>query len=126
MSDAYRILVIDDSRDAAFMMKMLLAKLGHAVETAEGGRQGIDAAKQAPPDIVFCDIGMPIVDGYEVARQLRADEKTRSAYLVALTGYARDDDRTKAIEAGFDRHLVKPAGLEALQETISAMKPHEQ
>ena len=75
MSDAYRILVIDDSRDAAFMMKMLLAKLGHAVETAEGGRQGIDAAKQAPPDIVFCDIGMPIVDGYEVARQLRATRK---------------------------------------------------
>lgn len=121
MADSFRILVIDDSRDAAFTMKMLLTKLGHQVETADGGQQGIEAAKNAPPDIVFCDIGMPKVDGHEVARQLRADSRTSKTHLVALTGYAREDDRKQAIDAGFDQHLVKPAGFAQLQEAIAAV-----
>jgi CheY-like chemotaxis protein len=115
----YRILVIDDSRDAAYMLKMLLTKIGHSVETANEGRQAVEAAKQAPPDIVFCDISMPGMDGYEVAQALRADEQTRGAYLVALTGYGQEDHRTRAADAGFDQHLVKPVGLAVLQETIA-------
>lgn len=121
-----RILVIDDSRDAAYMMKILLSKIGYAVETATGGRQGIDAAKQSPPDIVFCDIGMPMVDGYEVARQLRADEATRRAFLVATTGYAQDDDKAKAIQSGFDRHLTKPINFATLKETLAAAATRSQ
>ena len=121
MAKPFRILVIDDSRDAAYTMKMLLSKAGHLVETAINGRLGIDAAKRSPPDIVFCDIGMPDIDGYQVAEQLRADEATRHAYLIALTGYGRDDDRAKALAAGFDEHLVKPVAWPVLQETIAAV-----
>jgi CheY-like chemotaxis protein len=114
-----RILVIDDSRDAAHMLKVLLTKIGHQVEAVCDGRQGVEAATQSLPEIVFCDIGMPTMDGYEVAQALRADERTRGAYLVALTGYGEDDDRAKAIDAGFDQHLVKPIGLATLQQAIA-------
>lgn len=115
-----RILVIDDSRDAAYLLKMLLTKVGHQVEMAGDGRRGVEAAKQMPPDVVFCDISMPGMDGYEVAGLLRADETTRGAYLVALTGYGRDDDRDRALQSGFDEHLTKPVGLNALQSAIEA------
>ncbi|HEX3999987.1 MAG TPA: response regulator [Pirellulales bacterium] len=126
MANPYRILVVDDSRDAAYALKMLLTKIGHQVEIAGDGKEGLLAAKQAPPDIVFCDISMPRMNGYEVAEELRADATTRHAYLVALTGYGQDDDRRKALESGFDLHLVKPVGWTTLQETIAAIGERRQ
>jgi len=122
MTQPYRILVVDDSRDAAFLLKILLAKIGHTVEIASDGRSAICAAQAEPPDIVFCDISMLGMDGYQVAEQMRADETTRGAYLVALTGYGNDADRARALQSGFDAHLVKPVGLSVLQATIEEVE----
>jgi CheY-like chemotaxis protein len=125
MTHSCRILIIDDSRDASYTLKMLLSKAGYAVETAGDGQRGVDAAKLVPPDIVFCDINMPGMDGYQVAQALRSEEITRGAYLVALTGYDRDDDRLKALQAGFDEHLVKPVGWSTLKALIAAVPRHD-
>jgi CheY-like chemotaxis protein len=121
-SKSYRILVIDDSRDAAYTLKMLLGKIGHEVETADSGKSGIEAAARFSPHIVLCDIGMPDLDGYQVARVLRAAEAKRQAYLVALTGYGQDEDRLRALESGFDQHLTKPVSLSTLQAMIAAVE----
>jgi CheY-like chemotaxis protein len=126
MTTSRRILIIDDSRDASHSLKMLLGKVGHQVEVANSGKSGIEAAERFLPEIVLCDIGMPGMDGYEVAQSLRADETTRAAYLVAVTGYGQDADRLKALESGFDEHLTKPVGLSTLQSMIAAMSPREQ
>jgi CheY-like chemotaxis protein len=120
-----RILIIDDSRDAAHTLKMLLGKVGHQVEVADDGQSGIAAARQFVPEIVFCDIGMPGMDGYQVAEALRADETTRNAYLVAVTGYGQDDDQAKALQSGFDRHLTKPVGWSMLQSIIAEIPPQQ-
>jgi CheY-like chemotaxis protein len=114
-----RILIIDDSRDAAHTLKMLLGKVGHQVEVVTDGASGIETARRSAPEIIFCDIGMPGMDGYQVAAALRADETTRNAYLVALTGYGQDDDQTKALQSGFDKHLTKPVGWSTLQSIIA-------
>jgi PAS domain S-box-containing protein len=111
----FRILIIDDSRDAAYPLKILLSRLGHEVQIEIDGFAGVQAAKDSTPDLVLCDIGMPgSMDGYQVARELRTDPSTRSAYLVAVTGYGQDEDRRRAAAAGFDQHLTKPVGLDAL------------
>ncbi len=115
-----RILVIEDSEDAAVTMKLVLQRLGHRVEIAREGREALAMAKDAQPEIVFCDIGLPgDLDGYEVAKALRADARLRSVYLVALTGYGRDEDKARAAHAGFDAHVTKPASHEALKGAIA-------
>jgi CheY-like chemotaxis protein len=87
---------------------------GHLVEVAYNGRRGLEKARQLKPHVVLCDIGLPDLDGYAVARQLRRDASLSSALLVALTGYALPEDRRRALEAGFDRHLSKPPDPEAI------------
>jgi two-component system, chemotaxis family, CheB/CheR fusion protein len=115
-----RILVIEDSEDAAVTMKLVLQRWGHQVEVAREGSDALVMAKQSQPEIVFCDIGLPgDLDGYEVAKALRADAHLRSAYLVALTGYGRDEDKARAAHAGFDAHVTKPASHEALRNAIA-------
>jgi PAS domain S-box-containing protein len=104
-----RILVVEDNADAAVSIQMLLELDGHAVDVALDGASGVSAARKHRPDIVLCDIGLPGgMNGYEVARQLRASPGLEDVMLVAVTGYGQDEDRQKSAAAGFDRHLLKP------------------
>jgi signal transduction histidine kinase/ActR/RegA family two-component response regulator len=113
---ARRLLIIEDNADARETLRTLLEALGHEVHEAADGEAGIAAALKLRPDVAFVDIGLPLVDGYEVARRVRAGGGTMR--LVALTGYGRDDDIARARAAGFDLHLLKPVGVEQLQAAI--------
>jgi PAS domain S-box-containing protein len=117
-----RILVIDDNLDAAQTLAQVLQILGAEVRVADSGTAGLDAYRAYRPEVVLLDIGMPGMDGYEVARRIRADEPAGSrASLVALTGWGQDEQRQKAREAGFDHHLVKPAEIAALQALLGSL-----
>jgi two-component system CheB/CheR fusion protein len=110
-----RILIIEDNRDFAAMLEVLLQLTGgHEVHIAENGPKGVDLARRLYPDVVVCDIGLPVMDGYEVARALRSQAATRDALLIALTGYASLDDAKRAEEAGFDYHVPKGGDPEAV------------
>jgi PAS domain S-box-containing protein len=115
---ALRILHIEDNADVAGSLAEILRLEGHEPFIATTGRSGIARARELRPDVVLCDIGLPDLDGYEVARALRADEAVRSTLLVALTGYAQPDDRRRAAEAGFDAHLSKPPALDQLDALL--------
>jgi CheY-like chemotaxis protein len=114
-----RILLVDDHDDARGTTRMLLEIMGHVVIEAADGLQGVEQALAGAPDVAVVDIGLPGIDGYEVARRLRAHASTRALPLVALTGYGQDDDRRRALEAGFDEHLVKPVEPEALVRALT-------
>jgi PAS domain S-box-containing protein len=116
-----RVLVVEDNRDAAASMRMLLEYMGHSPRVAYDGAEALDAARADAPELIFVDIGLPDMDGYEVARRIRQDPALRSTRLVALTGYGREDDKQRARAAGFDQHLVKPAALETLRELFSRL-----
>jgi PAS domain S-box-containing protein len=115
---AHRILVVDDNADSAESLAMMLRLLGHEVHTAHDGPTAVLAAATIAPDVVLLDIGLPGMDGYEVARQLRALPQVRGAVLVAQTGWGQEEDRRKSREAGFDHHLVKPVDPAALREVL--------
>ena len=116
---ARRILIVDDNRDNAEMLALVLRLNGHEVCTAYDGQAALDSARGQPPDVVLCDIGLPGMSGLEVARLLRQDPGLKDALLVALTGYGQDEDRLRSQEAGFNAHLVKPVDLDALQALLS-------
>jgi CheY-like chemotaxis protein len=109
-----RILVIDDNADAALTLSMLLKLKGYDVQSRHSGREGIQAAEAWRPGVIVCDISMPEMDGYQTARLIREQPWGSAVYLVALTGYSQAEDKERALEAGFDAHLVKPVDLEAL------------
>ena len=113
-----RILVADDNPDAAGSLAMLLELEGHDVRVAHLGRAALSLAETFRPDTVFLDIGMPDLSGYEVARLLRDASWTQSLRLIALTGWGQESDRLRAMEAGFDHHLVKPVDLKRLEEIL--------
>ena len=115
-----RILVIDDDLDVADSLVMFLETFAAKVSVAYGGAEGIEALKRFRPEIVFLDLGMPGMDGYETARRIRALPEGKNVQLVALTGWGQDQVGDRAREAGFDRELTKPASLEALQELLGA------
>jgi CheY-like chemotaxis protein len=112
-----RILVVDDNADAALTTQALLTLLGHEAHIASDGSEALDRFAGLDPDVVLLDIGLPGLDGYEVARLMR-ERATRPIMLVALTGWGQESDRRRAREAGFDAHLVKPVDPETLQRTI--------
>jgi PAS domain S-box-containing protein len=118
-SPGRRVLVVDDNVDAAESLAMVLRAWGHEVETAYDGSVALKKAEQFRPQIVLLDIGLPRIDGYEVACRLREQAATRDAVLVALTGYGQDEDRRRAEDAGFDHHLTKPADLRILQSMLA-------
>jgi two-component system, chemotaxis family, CheB/CheR fusion protein len=122
-NSARRCLVIEDHADAAESLALLLQLTGHEAEVAANAEEGIETARRFRPDVVLCDIGLPGMDGYGVARALRADPELKSAYLIALTGYGQEEDRRRAVEAGFDAHLTKPADLDALQSLLTKLRP---
>jgi len=109
-----RVLVIEDNVDAAESLRELLELSEHIVEVAFSGAEGLEKAKVFRPDIVLCDIGLPTMDGYQVAGAMRADPDLRQARLVALTGYASADDVARSLDAGFDAHIAKPPDPERL------------
>ncbi|MCU0625127.1 MAG: PAS domain-containing protein [Gemmatimonadaceae bacterium] len=123
-SFARRVLVVEDNRDAAEMLRALLESAGHTVCVTHDGDSGVAAARSWSPDVVLCDIGLPgALDGYAVARLLRADPALAAVPLVALSGYGRTQDRERALSAGFDHHLVKPVDLATLATALGAGRP---
>jgi signal transduction histidine kinase/CheY-like chemotaxis protein len=115
-----RILVVDDNRDAADMLGRLLATRGHKILVAYDGVEALRESSTFKPQIGFLDIGMPGMDGYQLASRLRRDPQTRDAYLVAITGWGQEEDRRRALAAGFDAHLTKPADPEQLTTLLAA------
>jgi CheY-like chemotaxis protein len=115
-----RVLVVDDNEAAASMLALLLDRLGaRKVEVATDGVAAVSKARELLPDLVLLDLGLPGMDGYQVARELRCSRELDRAVLVALTGYGQEQDRLRSREAGFDEHLVKPATVEDLQRVLS-------
>jgi CheY-like chemotaxis protein len=120
-----RILVVDDNADALLSLAMLLRISGHEVRTAQDGVSALQMSREQVPDVVLLDIGLPGLNGYEVAKRVRQEPTLSGVVLVAITGYGQESDRRLAEQAGFDHHLVKPidvARLEALLATISDRK----
>ncbi|MEZ4295924.1 MAG: ATP-binding protein [Polyangiaceae bacterium] len=117
-----RVLVIEDNVDGADALRDLLELSGHEVHVAHSGPRGVELARQHKPDIVLCDIGLPRMDGYEVARSMRADPELQGIYLVALSGYSSAEDRRRALAAGFNRHVAKPPTLPQLEEALRACR----
>jgi two-component system, chemotaxis family, CheB/CheR fusion protein len=115
-----RILMIDDNADVCEALALLLTSAGHVVETCLGGIHGLAAAATFGPDVVLLDLGLPGMDGYEIARKLRESETTRNTILIAVTGYGQPGDRLRSAEAGFDHHLTKPVDLQALMRLLAA------
>jgi len=114
-----RVLVVEDNRDAAGSLRMVLEMFGHEVRAAHSGPDGVREAETWRPDVVLSDIGLPGFDGYEVARRIRRIPGLERAVLAALTGYGSDDDRRQGEEAGFDHHLVKPADPDDLRRVLA-------
>jgi signal transduction histidine kinase/CheY-like chemotaxis protein len=117
-----RIVVIEDNKDAREMLGVLLNLEGHEVLEAVDGPTGIEVTEATGPELVFVDVGLPGVDGYEVARRLRASRRCKDTFLIALTGYGQPEDRRKALEAGFDAHIVKPIDPNQLTAVIASAR----
>ncbi|MFN3650427.1 MAG: ATP-binding protein [Armatimonadota bacterium] len=122
-----RVLVIDDISDAAETMRDMLELWGHTVETALGGAEGVDTARRFRPHVVICDLGLPAMDGYAVARTLKGDPRTAGIPLLALTGYGGDEARRRCREVGFAAHLTKPVDVALLRRLLDevAASPDE-
>ena len=122
-SSPLRILVIDDIADVADVMKMLLDMEGYETRVAYSGAAALQAAKEFSPDVIFCDIGLPEMDGHEIARRMRADPAIASAVLIALTGWGSEAELRKTRESGFDFHMVKPVDSDALLKLLAQIEP---
>ena len=116
---AARVLIVEDNASTAESLSMLLEVVGFEVRAVGDGPAALAAVRAQAPDVMLVDIGLPGMDGYELARRLRADERGRDIVLVALTGYGQDEDRRDAIAAGFDHHLVKPVDVEQVRRLIA-------
>jgi PAS domain S-box-containing protein len=118
-----RVLVVEDNPDAASSLRETLCLWGHEVAVAQEGARAVECARRFRPEFILCDIGLPGMDGYGVARAVRADETLKDVRLIALTGYALPDDLRKAAEAGFEGHLAKPPKLEELSALLARPVP---
>jgi CheY-like chemotaxis protein len=113
-----RVLVVDDNVDAADMLVMLLQMFGHQAKAVYSGQAALATAVEYEPDFVLLDIGLPDMNGYEVAQHLRQLQQTKNVRLIAITGYGHDADRQRSKEAGIDLHLVKPVDPKRLQDVL--------
>ena len=120
-TSALLVLVIDDHRDSVEGLQLLLEQCGHKVLIAYDGRSGLDIATAEHPDLVICDLGLPTVDGYAVATELRRNPATADIVLFALSGYGDHDTIQRAADVGFDRHLIKPVDPAALLELLAGL-----
>ncbi len=114
-----RVLIVDDNEDAAVSLEMLLSRAGHEVRCTFDSRGALEAATGFGPEVILLDIGLPDLDGYETCRRLRADPGARDALLVAVTGWGQEEDRRRALDAGFDEHMTKPVDPAALRELLA-------
>ncbi len=119
-----RILLIEDNRDAAESARMLLTHEGHEVEMAFDAQEGLDLARRFHPEVILCDIGLPGMDGYQIVRQIREDKVLAPTYAIALTGYGRDIDQRRALDAGFNLHLTKPIDFTTLRDALLNAPAH--
>jgi CheY-like chemotaxis protein len=123
-----RILIADDNCDSADSLALLLKMGGHEVWTVYDGPTALKTAAQCQPHVVLSDLGMPGMNGYEIARRLREQEASRECVLVAVTGYAQSDNGTRIQDAGFDHHMVKPvefAALQLLLDSVPGRRPSQ-
>ena len=116
-----KILVVDDNRDAATSLAMMLKLMGNDTRTAHDGLEALDIAAVYHPDLILLDIGMPRLNGYETAKRIREQAWGQSVRLVALTGWGQDNDRRKSEEVGFDSHMVKPIAPESLKQLLASL-----
>ena len=119
-----RILIVDDNEDGAMSLSMLLNLSGHETFTANNGYDALAAFEQIRPDVALVDIGLPGLNGFEVARRIRDLPLGRDAVLVAVTGWGQEDDRTRSRESGFDAHLVKPVNHQELMKLLAKLPSH--
>jgi CheY-like chemotaxis protein len=113
-----KVLIADDNRDAADSMAMILGLSGYEVYVAHSGREAVELAEQHRPEVVFLDIGMPDLNGYEVAAAIRRQAWGKNIYLLAVTGWGQSEDKERALAAGFDRHLTKPVDLDEVESLL--------
>jgi CheY-like chemotaxis protein len=115
-----RVLVVDDNADGAEMLALALEGLGHATAVAHDGPQALELARDLLPDVALLDIGLPEMDGFELARRLQSELGDRAPVMIAVTGYGQASDRARTREAGFAHHLVKPIDLDELGTLVAA------
>ncbi len=114
------MLVVEDSEDARESLRLLLTMAGHEVKTAEDGPTGLLMLQSFRPEVAFVDVGLPGMDGYELARLARSLPATRGTRLVALTGYGQAEDRRRALDAGFDAHVAKPVDPGTMEDLLGS------
>jgi CheY-like chemotaxis protein/two-component sensor histidine kinase len=114
-----KILLIDDNQDFTDILSSALTLLGHEVITANDGMTGIAKSRDYSPEVIFCDIGLPDMDGFEVAKRIRGEVSIQNVYMVALTGYANQSDTDKALESGFNKHLAKPVDINTIRKVLN-------
>jgi DNA-binding response OmpR family regulator len=120
MVSGIRVLIIDDNEDAAQLLAMFVSALGHVSQVANSGATGLQLAESFHPDIVFLDLGMPGMSGFDVAPRLRLIAGLERTYIAALTGWNDLKTRSRVAECGFDQHLTKPASIEHIQDILAA------
>jgi CheY-like chemotaxis protein len=117
------VIVVEDNLDAAESLMMLIEVLGHRVRVVHDGPAALEAALREVPGVMLVDIGLPGMDGYELARRLRQQPELAETRLIALTGYGREEDRRCALAAGFDHHLIKPIEFDILRQVLAPVPP---
>jgi CheY-like chemotaxis protein len=120
-AQSLRVLLVDDVADTRIVFGRLLEILGHQVRTADDGPSALEAALEFRPDVVLLDLGLPGMNGYEVAKRMRQQLALQNAVLAAVTGYGQQIDRQRSQQMGFDHHLVKPIDVDALQQLLAAI-----
>ena len=119
----FKILVVDDNPDSALSMAMMLSIMGHDTRTAHDGESAVSTAESFLPDVVLLDIGLPKLNGYEVAQRIRETSWGASMYLIAVTGWGQDEDRQRSTEVGLNQHMVKPVEPAALEKLLAELRP---
>ncbi len=118
-----RILVVDDNKDSALSLAMVLEFMGYQTRTAFDGIEAVEAAEEMKPDVVLLDIGLPRMNGYDAARKIRELPGGDAIYLIAVTGWGQDEDRRRSADSGFNLHMVKPVDPVAIEKLLAGLKP---
>jgi CheY-like chemotaxis protein len=120
----FRILVVDDNHDSALSLAMMLSIMGHETRTAHDGESAVETAESFLPDVVLLDIGLPKLNGYEVAQRIREQAWGASMFLIAVTGWGQEEDRQRSSEVGLNVHMVKPVEPAALEKLLADLPPN--